>query len=279
MAWERSIDQAAEAIAEASGVLVAAGAGMGVDSGLPDFRGPEGFWRAYPPIAELGLRFEEMANPAWFRRDPTLAWGFYGHRHHLYTTTPPHAGYRVVRGWATVAPAGGFVFTSNIDGAFQAVGFGDDEVVECHGSLRHLQCVEPCSDAIWSAEEARLEFAVDEETLRAREPLPRCPHCGDLARPNVLMFGDWLFVPERTARQERRFRAWLETVAERLVVVEAGAGTAVPSVRRLSESLVRAVGARLVRINPREPEGPPGTIEIATGALEALLEIDRRLSR
>ena len=48
-------------------LLVTAGAGMGVDSGLPDFRGTEGFWRSYPPLAELGLRFEEVANPAWFR--------------------------------------------------------------------------------------------------------------------------------------------------------------------------------------------------------------------
>ena len=54
------------------------GAGMGVDSGLPDFRGQHGFWRAYPAIAGLGLSFEEMANPAWFKRDPHLAWAFYG---------------------------------------------------------------------------------------------------------------------------------------------------------------------------------------------------------
>src|SRR5690348_10067591 len=76
--------QAARAIADADAMLIAAGAGMGVDSGLPDFRGPEGFWRAYPAFAALGLRFEEVANPSWFRRDPALAWGFYGHRLNLY---------------------------------------------------------------------------------------------------------------------------------------------------------------------------------------------------
>ena len=52
---------------------------MGVDSGLPDFRGDRGFWKAYPPYAKLGLHFAEMANPRWFDSDPELAWGFYGH--------------------------------------------------------------------------------------------------------------------------------------------------------------------------------------------------------
>ena len=74
-------------------LLVAAGAGIGVDSGLPDFRGTEGFWRAYPPLANLGIRFEEMANPRWFYDNPSLAWGFYGHRLQKYKTTIPHEAF------------------------------------------------------------------------------------------------------------------------------------------------------------------------------------------
>lgn len=58
-----SIVRAAEAVRSAEALLVCAGAGMGVDSGLPDFRGPEGFWRAYPAARRLGLRFEELADP------------------------------------------------------------------------------------------------------------------------------------------------------------------------------------------------------------------------
>ena len=63
---------------------------MGVDSGLPDFRGDQSSWRAYPPYKKLGLNFIEMANPEWFSRDPRLGWGFYGHRLNLYRTTSPH---------------------------------------------------------------------------------------------------------------------------------------------------------------------------------------------
>ena len=60
--------QAAELIAQADGLIITAGAGMGVDSGLPDFRGPEGFWRAYPALGRAGMHFEDVASPQTCRR-------------------------------------------------------------------------------------------------------------------------------------------------------------------------------------------------------------------
>ena len=84
---EHALTQAAEVIEKAEALFISAGAGMGVDSGLPDFRGTEGFWKAYPPIARLGKSFTEMANPVWFHRNPKLAWAFYGHRLNLYRKT------------------------------------------------------------------------------------------------------------------------------------------------------------------------------------------------
>lgn len=277
---EEALDRAARGIARADALVVTAGAGMGVDSGLPDFRGTEGFWRAYPPFARLGLRFEQMANPAHFARDPDLAWGFYGHRLSLYRATRPHEGYALLRRWTEQAPAGSFVFTSNVDGHFQRANFPAERVVECHGSLLHFQCSDPCCEDVWSSD--GLEVAVDEETFRAREPMPECPGCGAVARPNVLMFGDWLWLPGRTAAQEQRFRSWLEGLSGGLTVVEVGAGTAVPTVRLTSEHVVAAHSARggealLVRINPREPEVPAGHVALPLGGLDALREIERRL--
>lgn len=55
-----NFQRAASVIKNAKALVVTAGAGMGVDSGLPDFRGPEGFWKAYPPIKERGLTLPEM---------------------------------------------------------------------------------------------------------------------------------------------------------------------------------------------------------------------------
>ncbi len=266
---QETIERAVEALRKATALVVAAGAGMGVDSGLPDFRGNEGFWEAYPPMRRLGLSFVDMANPSWFRRDPELAWGFYGHRLGLYRSTTPHEGFGILLRLAAGLRHGAFVFTSNVDGQFQKAGFSEDRIVECHGSIHHLQCTAGCSPEIWPAE--GVTVAVDESTFRARPPLPACPSCGALARPNVLMFGDWQWLPHRTAAQERRFEAWLERAAgPRLVIVELGAGTAVPTVRMTAERLARDSGGTLLRINPREPHGPPGTLSIPLPALEAL---------
>jgi NAD-dependent SIR2 family protein deacetylase len=271
-----SVDRAARVIADADAILVAAGAGMGVDSGLPDFRGNRGFWNAYPPFARHGLSFVDLANPAWFERDPARAWGFYGHRLNLYRTTVPHPGFGLLRRWSERATLGAFVFTSNVDGQFQRAGFPSDRVVECHGSIHHLQCTEPCHDGIWEAEGVIVE--VDEETFRATSTLPSCPRCGFPARPNVLMFGDWCWLSARASVQEERFGAWLDAVTgSRLVVVELGAGTAVPTVRLNSERLVTRLGATLIRVNPREPHVPPDQISLPAGARAALEAIDSAL--
>lgn len=112
---DNRVRQAAEAVKAAYALLVTAGAGMGVDSGLPDFRGTHGFWRAYPVIAKRGLSFAEMANPSWFKADPHLAWAFYGHRLNLYRSTSPHAGFKQLLEIGAAKPGGCFVFTSNVD--------------------------------------------------------------------------------------------------------------------------------------------------------------------
>ena len=249
--FEESLDRAAQLLRDADGLVVAAGAGMGVDSGLPDFRGSEGFWKAYPALAKANRSFIDMASPAAFRADPSLAWGFYGHRLKLYRETVPHEGFATVRRWALQKGGEPLVFTSNVDGHFQKAGYDEELVEECHGSIHWLQCLRPCGPDVWSANE--LEPDIDELQCRWRGPLPRCPRCGDLLRPNILMFGDIDWLAHRYQRQSRLSSAWLAT-RRRPVVIEIGAGTHVPSVRLFTQQLVSRHGASLIRINVRESD-------------------------
>ena len=267
----QAIARAAAWIREADALLITAGAGMGVDSGLPDFRGDEGLWRAYPALGALQRGFQSMANPDAFRDDARLAWGFYGHRLKRYREVTPHRGFTLLRQWAARMQHGAFVYTSNVDGQFQKAGFTAGNIVECHGSIHHFQCATPCCAHIWSA--SGFEPVVDEQACQMKGELPHCARCGGLARPNILMFWDHAWLEERTERQITRMRAWMEAV-ECLVVVEIGAGTALPTIRRFSERHA----PRVVRINTREPQiDPDKGVGIRGGALEALLAIDTAL--
>lgn len=269
---EQAWQQAVHWLRQADALVIAAGAGMGVDSGLPDFRGNEGLWRAYPALRQTGLDFTRIASPAAFHRDPELAWGFYGHRLNLYRETQPHNGFEILRRWSDRKEHGSFVYTSNVDGQFQKANFHEERILECHGSLHYLQCMESCRSDIWSATDWSPD--VDAVACRLLSPLPRCPACGALARPNVLMFGDGEWISTRTDNQESRLQSWWDKVSHP-VVVELGAGTAVPTVRWFGAQL----GAPIIRINLRESEIDPDIgVGLAGPALQVLRQLDQRLA-
>jgi NAD-dependent SIR2 family protein deacetylase len=243
-----------------------------VDSGLPDFRGREGFWGAYPALGRARLDFTDIANPEAFRTRPALAWGFYGHRLDLYRRTVPHAGFDILRALGVSLPHGAFVFTSNVDGQFQKAGFLDGQVVEVHGTIHRLQCLRPCSVKTWPATQFVPE--VDAEQCELLNRLPRCPSCGELARPNILMFGDWTWASDEAERKQRQLEVWLRGTT-RPVVLELGAGTAVPTVRQFSQSL----RVPLIRINPDVPvTNARSCVSIPLGARDALFRIATSLA-
>jgi len=265
--------QAAEAIKNADAIIITTGAGMGVDSGLPDFRGNSGFWKEYPAISHLGISFSEMANPRWFEENPKLAWAFYGHRYNLYNETVPHKGFNMLLELGLAKPFGYFAFTSNVDGQFQHAGYSDDFIEEVHGSINHLQCSGPCTSEIWEANDLRIE--IDKQLFEAQEPLPKCPKCGAIARPNILMFGDWSWLSQRSNEQSTNLFNWqrnLKNNSAKPVIIEIGAGRAVPTVRMKSERLAQEFNATLIRINPRDFQIPHyvNGIKIQSGALEGI---------
>lgn len=273
---QRILTEAAAVIRDAEVIIVTAGAGMGVDSGLPDFRGNNGFWSAYPPYASLGVSFVDCANPDHFSRDPAFGWGFYGHRLQQYREVVPHKGFLTLLRWCHQQGRKSWVVTSNVDGQFQKAGFPEDNLLEIHGSIHWLQCSIPCGRAIWENKES---VPVNMKTMRARS-IPRCPRCGVVSRPNILMFGDWGWIQDRTERQQQRFNAFVEQqYGKQTVVIEMGAGTAVPSIRGLSERLGRRPGTTVIRINLRESEIIPPHLSVPSGAADALGALEDLLTR
>ena len=151
--------------------VVLTGAGISTESGIPDFRSPSGIWARYDPM--------EYATIAAFRRDPVKVWEFYALRFEMLTQAEPNAGHRALAD----LEAAGFVravVTQNIDGLHTRAGSRD--VVEVHGSIRTASCPR-CGERV------PLEDVV--AALEA-EPAPPCPTCGDILKPDVVMFGESL---------------------------------------------------------------------------------------
>ncbi|OZI77128.1 SIR2 family NAD-dependent protein deacylase [Bordetella genomosp. 12] len=272
-----ALERAASLISDAYAIVVVAGAGMGIDSGLPDFRGSQGFWNAYPGLRSRKLKFYDIASPSAFKTDPGLAWGFYGHRLALYRATTPHEGFGILRRWIQARPMGGAVFTSNVDGHFQKAGFDAQLVLECHGSIHHLQCFGQCQSGIWSAQAFQPD--VDLEHCLLRGLPPSCPSCGRLARPNILMFDDDDWLSQRTDEQSRRLEHWLNRIT-RPLVIEIGAGTAIATARAFTHRMAFEWSAPVIRINPDDTaiHGNPRHVCLPMTALQALRAIDRCLN-
>ncbi|MFK5927805.1 MAG: Sir2 family NAD-dependent protein deacetylase [Desulfuromusa sp.] len=264
------ITEAAEVIRKANALVITAGAGMGVDSGLPDFRGNQGFWNSYPMYERLGLSFIQAANPEHFDDDPHFGWGFYGHRTNLYRNTVPHTGFRILQDWIKEFELDYFVATSNVDGQFQKAGFSENRVLEVHGSIHHLQCTVPCTHNIWPND---TEYDIDESTMRSMN-VPKCPQCQRVARPNILMFGDYSWLSKRSAVQEENFDEFLQHNSNnKMVVIEIGAGSAIPTIRHLSEQLGQSQKTSVIRINPREPQIRAPHFAFSGGAVEILSQM------
>jgi len=149
----------------------------------------------------------------------------------------------------------------------------------------HKQLQSDCQKAIWPTDPAQYSvLRINSETDRVEEdcPLPKCIHCGSIARPNVLMFGDFDFIANRQNEQLDNYYHWLREIPKTdsgLVVVEIGAGTAIPTVRRECEDIVsRFGGAKFIRINPDDFSIPSRlknhSVSIPLDGLNALIGIN-----
>ena len=100
-----------------------------------------------------------------------------------------------------------------------------------------------------------------------------CARCSGLARPNILVFGDYAWISKETDEQRLRMNRWWSEIANlktKVAVIEMGAGTAVPTVRRMSEAMAEYTKVSLVRINPREADTPVGHLSLPMGAEEGV---------
>jgi NAD-dependent deacetylase len=163
-----TVERLAELVQGHRPCVVLTGAGISTESGIPDFRSPSGIWAHYDPL--------EYATIDAFLADPVKVWDFYGKRLAMLGDAQPNDGHRALaeleeRGWVQS------VITQNIDRLHDRA--GSREVVEVHGSIGTSSCLD-CGTVVPFDEVVQLL------------PVPKCPSCERILKPDVVMFGELL---------------------------------------------------------------------------------------
>jgi NAD-dependent deacetylase len=158
----------AELIGSNQPCVALTGAGVSTESGIPDFRSAGGIWERFDPY--------EVASIDAFHRDPARVWEFYALRLDVLADAKPNPAHHAL---AQLEQAGlvRAVVTQNVDRLHAAAGSRD--VIEVHGTIARARCL-------------RCGAVVEGEALRALLPLPHCPSCGTVPKPDVVMFGELL---------------------------------------------------------------------------------------
>ena len=220
-----SAQRLAELILESQPCVVLTGAGVSTESGIPDFRSPTGLWARYDPM--------EYATIEAFRRDPAKVWDFYSKRLDILKDAAPNAAHLALaelerRGLVEA------VITQNVDRLHGLA--GSREVIEVHGSIRSSSC-----PACGHREELERVVQLLRKSERDRlKPVPRCPNCGAVLKPDVVMFGE--LMPERELERAS------ELVRRAALLLVVGSSLEVYPVAGLPEEAL-AAGARLAIVN------------------------------
>jgi NAD-dependent deacetylase len=221
---EEALSRARRWVDEARSIVVLTGAGISTDSGIPDFRGPQGLWTKNPKAELMSQLSYYVSDPevrrlAWQNRMASPAW-----------TAEPNAGHRAL---VELQRRGTLhsLLTQNIDELHQRAGIDPARVVELHGTMRRYACL-GCGVG------GPMEEAL--ERVRAGDEDPSCVDCGGILKSATISFGQAL-VPEDIARAER-------AAAEADLLLAVGSTLTVYPAAGVVP-LAKAAGARLVIVN------------------------------
>lgn len=233
-------------IGAARRVVALTGAGISTDSGIPDFRGPQGVWTRNPAAERQSTLQTYLADPA-VRRD---AWR--ARLEHAAWQARPNAGHRAL---VSLERRGRLhaLITQNVDALHQAAGSSPASVIEVHGTLHRVMC--------WDCGR-RAPMAEALEAVRAGDPDPRCPACGGIQKSDTISFGQAL-VPEVIDRAMR-----CATEADLLLAV--GTTLQVQPVAGVVPIAKRA-GARIVIVNADETAMDDLADAVLRGSISAIL--------
>lgn len=167
-------------------LVVLTGAGISAESGIPTFRGPEGYWRA----GSKEYRPQEMATLRMFEAHPDEVWAWYLYRRGVCRRARPNSGHLALVELARLFPDRFALITQNVDGLHLRAGSEPRHLFEIHGNIFHMRCARACSHGVYPIPDAVPDKGKGEPMADEDRRLLKCPVCGSPARPHVLWFDE-----------------------------------------------------------------------------------------
>jgi NAD-dependent deacetylase len=230
-------------------VLVLTGAGVSAESGIPTFRGKDGYWRNLDPA--------KLATPEAFAKNPQLVWNWYHERRQRIRNAQPNAAHEAIARLARHADEF-LLVTQNVDDLHARTGLPKEKMVQIHGDIFVTRC-------------SRCDFSFIERA-KGQQEIPTCTKCAALMRPGVVWFGEQL-----SWNELQRVKNFLDRGPCDVVIV---AGTTATFGYIIDWTLrARAPNGELIEVNPEEtPLSRFATRRVCEPAAIALPRIVDQLS-
>lgn len=222
-------------------ISVLTGAGISAESGIPTFRGPEGYWT----VGSKEYHPQEMATRHMFGLQPDEVWKWYLHRFNVCSSASPNAGHCALAEMEKFFGDRFTLITQNVDGLHLRAGSSLQRTYQIHGNISYMRCSAECSAKLWSVPETFKGRAKSAELSDAERGLLACPDCGARTRPHVLWFDE--VYNEHFFKFESTLRAAAKT--DLLITVGTSGATNLP-IQVVAE--VGRHGGLLVDINTEE---------------------------
>jgi NAD-dependent deacetylase len=174
------------ALAEDGLVTVLTGAGISAESGIPTFRGPEGYWT----VGSAVYHPQEMATHAMFRRRPDDVWQWYLHRATVCRQAAPNAGHRALAAMEKNLGARFLLVTQNVDGLHLRAGSSPARTYQIHGNVFYMRCAAGCRPDLLPLPEQLVGRERNAPLAPGERARLVCPACGARTRPHVLWFDE-----------------------------------------------------------------------------------------
>lgn len=201
-------------------VTVLTGAGISAESGIPTFRGPEGYWT----IGSKVYHPEDMATNAMFMQNPDETWRWYLNRLGVCRHAQPNPGHLALVELENILGDRFTLITQNVDGLHLRAGNSPERTFQIHGNIDFMRCSQHCTTEIYPLPDGMVKGAIETLTDADRRAL-QCPRCGSRTRPHVLWFDE--FYDETWYRFQSSLAVAAQT--ELLIIVGTSGATSLPN--------------------------------------------------